>query len=585
MATGSVATDATVTGEEEHAPPPQHGEPSSAEKKHAAAKTEEPSLAARTSLAVDEGHDADIPSSIGYVLDEAGESKRRASIARRRRESDARMHPAGDVEKNAVDDTKSDEDDPNVVFWDGPDDPANPYNWPAWRVVVNCGLISTLTFVTPLASSIFAPGVPQLMAEFGSDSPYLAAFVVSVYVLGFAAGPLMFAPLSEMYGRTVIYHVCNVGFLAFCIGCALAPTLDALIVFRFFSGVFGACPLTNGGGSIADMVAQEKRGAAMSIFSIGPLLGPIIGPVAGGFLAAAKGWRWVFWLLVILSGTISVAMLLFLKESYAPLLLERKAARLRKETGNDLLRSKLDVGLSSVDYFKRGIVRPLKLLVFSPISIIFGLYIAVVYGYLYLMFTSITEVFMEYYGFSTSNVGLVFIGLGVGSLAGVLYFSVASDRSIRGLAAKAKVEAEANGTEYEGMKPEYRLPPLRWGAFLLPAGLFIYGWTAQYRTHWIFPILGMVVIGVGNLVIFMALQMYLVDAFTVYAASALAANTVVRSIAGAVLPLAGLRMYAVLGVGWGNSVLGFIAAALIPVPFLILRYGEFLRKNFEVKNL
>src|SRR4051812_21653332 len=112
---------------------------------------------------------------------------------------------------------------------------------------------------------MFAPGVPELMKEFQSRSEYLAAFVVSVYVLGFAAGPLLFAPLSEIYGRLVIYHVCNVGFLAFLIACALAPSLDSLIAFRFLSGLFGACPLTNVGGSIADIFIQEQRGAAMSI--------------------------------------------------------------------------------------------------------------------------------------------------------------------------------------------------------------------------------------------------------------------------------------------------------------------------------
>jgi len=425
------------------------------------------------------------------------------------------------------------------------------------------------------------------MREFNSNSPELAAFVVSVYVLGFAAGPLLFAPLSEIYGRLYIYFVSVACFIAFVVGCALAPTLSSLIAFRFLSGIFGACPLTNGAGSIADMIAQEKRGAAMAIFAIGPLLGPIIGPVAGGFLADAEGWRWVFWLLAIISGTILLLMMIFMRESYAPILLERKVARLRKETGNPLLRSKLDIGLSPKDYFKRGIVRPFKLLTRDPISIVFGLYIAVVYGYLYLMFTSITQVFTAGYGFSPSNVGLVFLGLGVGSMIGVLYFSIASDRTIKRKAAEADILADAAGTEREGMKPEYRLAPLRVGAIVMPLGFFIYGWTAEYphKIHWIVPILSHVIIGIGNLIIFLALQLYLVDAFTIYAASALAANTVVRSIAGAVLPLAGLKMYDRLGVGWGNSLLGFIALGLLPVPFLIHRYGEVLRKKYMPKDL
>lgn len=191
---------------------------------------------------------------------------------------------------------------------------------------------------------------------------------VPVYVLGFAAGPLLCAPLSEIYGRTIVYHVCNFCFICFNIGAAFAPTLNALIVFRLFAGIFGSCPITNGGGSIADMIRQEKRGVAMSVFSIGPLLGPIVGPVAGGFLSESAGWRWTFRLLSIVSGVISIIMVIFLKETYAAVILDKKVRRLQKETGNKMLRSKLDIGLSSADYFKRGIVRPLKMIAFSPIT-------------------------------------------------------------------------------------------------------------------------------------------------------------------------------------------------------------------------
>lgn len=388
-------------------------------------------------------------------------------------------------------------DEPNIVWWDGDDDPENPYNWPTWRKVVNCCIISFLTFVTPLASSIFAPGVPALMRDLGSDSQALAAFVVSVYILGFAFGPLVVAPLSEIYGRSPVYHVCNIGFLAFLVACALAPTLDTLIVFRFFSGAFGSCPLTNGGGSIADMIRQEKRGLAMTTFSIGPLIGPIIGPVAGGFLADAKGWRWVFWVLVIVAGFVTIVMALFMRETYAPVLLQRKVDRLRKETRNDQLRSKLDTGLSPADFFKRGIIRPMKMLTRSPIVALFGLYIAIVYGYLYLLFTSITQVFEQTYNFSTQAAGLVYLGLGVGSMLGLVLFSTTSDRYMRKM-------ADRDG---QGMKPEYRLQTVPLGSVLLPAGLFMYGWTTEYRVHWIVPILGMAIIGIGNLFIFMAIQL------------------------------------------------------------------------------
>ena len=142
---------------------------------------------------------------------------------------------------------------------------------------------------------MFAPGVPEVMSDFHSNSSTLATFVVSIFVLGFAIGPLLLAPLSEMFGRTVVYHVCNIGFIAFTVACAVASNLNMLVAFRFFAGFVGVAVITCGSGNIADMMPQEQRGRAMSAWAMGPLLGPILGPVAGGFLIQAKGWRWSFW--------------------------------------------------------------------------------------------------------------------------------------------------------------------------------------------------------------------------------------------------------------------------------------------------
>lgn len=290
-------------------------------------------------------------------------------------------------------------------------------------------------------------------------------------------------------------------FLVFVIACAKAPTLSSLIAFRFLSGTFGSAPITNGGGTIADMIVQEKRGAAMASFSIGPLLGPIIGPVVGGVVTDALGWRWVFWIIAIMSGVLSLVFFFASEETYAPVILARKTKKLQKETGNDRLRSKLDAGLSSADYFKRGILRPFKMLVFSPICIICGFYVGLAYAYLYILFTSLTPLFMRIYHFNTVNAGLTFLGLGVGSMIGVAYFSASSDKYMKKKAAIAKEQGIVDPREV--MKPEHRLPPLRIGAILLPIGFFIYGWTAEYKTHWIAPILGTMVIGIGNLIVFM----------------------------------------------------------------------------------
>lgn len=157
----------------------------------------------------------------------------------------------------------------------------------------------TDTHCRPLASSMFAPGVPQVMEEFKSSSDTLATFVVSVYVLGFACGPLLIAPISEAKGRSIVYHTCNTLFVLFTILSAVSRNMAMLIVFRFLAGFAGVAPITIGSGTIADIIPRERRGLAMSVWSLGPIMGPIVGPVAGGFLAQAKGWRWVFWVIAI----------------------------------------------------------------------------------------------------------------------------------------------------------------------------------------------------------------------------------------------------------------------------------------------
>lgn len=255
------------------------------------------------------------------------------------------------------------------------------------------------------------------------------------------------------------------------------------------------------------------------------------------------------------------------RETYPLTILEQKAKRLRKETGNEKLRSALASTKSPPELLLLSIVRPVKMLFISPIVFGLSLYIAVAYGYLYLVFTTMTGVFEGQYGISASNVGLTYLGIGVGEFIGLIAFGMYSDKHL---------QSQARGGE---MKPEYRLP-LMWPAvFLLPAGLILYGWSAQYKVHWFVPILGTALQGVALSYSFMPIGVYLVDAFTGYAASAMAANTVLRSLGGAFLPLAGPRMYAALDLGWGNTLLAFIALAMGPMIWMFTKYGERIRTH------
>ncbi|CAI6093675.1 unnamed protein product [Clonostachys chloroleuca] len=453
------------------------------------------------------------------------------------------------------------------VDWDGPSDPTRPVNWSNKKKWWDMGIISFLTFLTPLTSSIVAPAQGLVMKSFQSTNRTLASFVVSIYLVGFAVGPLFLAPLSEIYGRLRIYQVGTLIFTIWNIACALAPNVGSLLVFRLFAGISGSGPVTLGAGSVADMFAREERGVAMAIYGLGPLLGPVIGPIAGGYISQAQGWRWVFWLLAIVSA-VAVILVFLLSESYEPVLLRQKATRIRRKNKTmDATGQALKLGSKNI--FIQSITRPTKLLFLTPNVALFSLYTGVVFGYLYLLFTTVTEVYETTYHFSQGATGLVFISIGVGALIGISGFGALSDRIQNLLIARNNGQPE----------PEFRLPPLIPGSFLIPIGLFWYGWSAQPHIHWIMPMIGLGWVGCGMIATILPIQAYLVDAFGEYAASAIAANTVVRSIVGAFLPLAGPSMYAKLGLGWGNSLLGLIALAMLPVPVVFYLYGKKIRMN------
>ncbi|KAK4133744.1 MFS general substrate transporter [Trichocladium antarcticum] len=467
------------------------------------------------------------------------------------------------------------ETDPNIVTWDGPDDPANPMNWTMRKKWSNIAVLSTLTIITPLGSSMFAPGILGILREFGAESSKTTAtFLLSIYILGFAFGPLFVAPMSETYGRSLLYNISNVFFAVFSICTALSNSIGMMMAFRFLMGVAGSVPITIGSGSIADIMPVEMRGRAMAAWALGPLLGPAIGPVAGGYLIRASSWRWVYWLIAMLAGVLAVFTFFTLQESYAPVILQRKAAKLRKETGNQALRGQFtDTSISAASRLKLAIIRPIKLLFLVPIITSMASYVAITYGILYLLFSTFSLVFPTHYGFGEGESGLVYIPSAIGMALGIGIFGTLSDKVVGKNLAKG-----------EKHRPEIRLDP--WftvpAGFALPIGLFIYGWTIQYHVHWIVPMIGIVIFAFGLMGIMMCVQNYLLDVYPGHAASVTAALTVLRSLVGALLPLCALDMYATLGMGWGNSLLAFLSLALVPIPLLFFKFGPTLVKKFQV---
>ncbi|OCK81681.1 MFS multidrug transporter [Lepidopterella palustris CBS 459.81] len=459
--------------------------------------------------------------------------------------------------------------DPNLVTWDSPNDQMNPKNWSMNRKWAATFIVSAFTLLSPMASSMVAPALGTMAKEFQITSIVKEQLILSIFVLAYAIGPLFLGPLSEIYGRVQVLQLSNLFFIAWNTGCGFAQTSNQMLVFRFFSGIGGSAPLGIGGGLLSDCFEPEQRGRAVSIYSLAPLLGPAIGPIAGGFITENTTWRWAFWATSIFGGVIQCFGFLFLQETYAPTLLKNKANKLRKETGNMALHTEYETPEKTVfNILKVSFIRPFRLLFTQPIVQVLAVYMAYLYGLMYLVLSTLPPLWNDRYHESIGIGGLNYISLGIGFFIGSQLTAPLSDRIYR------KLKKRNNNTN----KPEFRIPPMVPGSVLVPIGLFWYGWSAQARVHWIMPNIGAAIFSAGIIVGFQCIQTYIVDSYARYAASAVAAAAVLRSLAGFGFPLFAPTMYNALGYGWGNSLLGFIALALgLPAPFLFWKYGEALR--------
>jgi multidrug resistance protein len=416
-----------------------------------------------------------------------------------------------------------------------------------------------------------APALTAIGSEFHISTEIELSLTLSIFVLAYAVGPLFLGPLSEMYGRVIVLQTSNLLYLFFNLGCGLAKSKGQLIAFRFLSGLGGSAPLALGGGVLSDLFTADERGRAISIYSLAPLLGPAVGPVAGGFITENTTWRWVFYATTIADALIQFGGLFFLQETYPPVLLHRKKMKLIKETGNESLHTEYDRPDRTV--FKTlqvSLSRPFILLGTQVIVQVLAFYMAYLYGLMYLVLSTFPKLWEEEYNETIGIGGLNYISLGIGFFLGTQICAPLQDRIYRALKAR-------NG----GVgRPEFRVPLMIPGAVLVPVGLFLYGWTAEYKTHWIFPNIGAAIFSAGVIIGFQCIQTYIVDAYTRYAASAIGAATVLRSLAGFGFPLFAPYMYAALGYGWGNSLLGFLAVGLgCPAPILLWWFGEKLRKR------
>ncbi|KAG5927649.1 hypothetical protein E4U53_002832 [Claviceps sorghi] len=454
-----------------------------------------------------------------------------------------------------------------------PGDARNPMTFPRtykWTITLTTA-VSTLAIA--FTSSAYSGSILQVNQEFHAHTE-VSILGVSMFVLGFAIGPLFWAPFSELYGRQKLFFITYMALTVFNAAGAAAPNMTALIVLRFMAGAWGSSSLTNSGGVIADLFTARERGIATSIFALAPFLGPALGPVVSGFLAGAAGWRWVMGLTAIFTGTLWIVQSLVAPETYAPVLLRRRAEALSRQTGKNYV-SRLDAAHPRASFTSRlrgNLSRPWVLLFKEPIVFLAAIYMAIIYGILYMCFAAFPIVFQSPYprgwGWKPGVGGLSFVGIAAGMM-------ISTIGTIWDNARYARLAAKHGGQA----PPECRLPPALLGAVLLPVGLFWFAWTNGTNVHWAVPIVGSGVFAAGLVLVFLSLTNYLIDSYVIYAASVLAASAVLRSLFGTVFPLFAGSMYQDLGIHWASSIPAFLSLACLPFPFLFYKYGERIRSK------
>ncbi|KAF9695617.1 hypothetical protein EKO04_006440 [Ascochyta lentis] len=455
-----------------------------------------------------------------------------------------------------------------IRFRDG--DPDNPNNWrqPKKFYAVFVAIMSVMN--STIGSSLPAGATGPISQHFHETNEYRLILPTSIYLVGYVFGPLIFGPLSESYGRKLVMIVSFAIFTVFSIASAVSPNFAALVVFRLFVGIGGSCAISVVGGICADIYHDPKsRGRSMAIFMAATTFGPILGPPISGYISVVS-WAWGFWVGAILAG-VTWPLFIFLPETYGPVILKHRAQKLRKETGDENIIAPIELEKTDLNHIMTVILtRPLRMLCFEPLVLFTCLYLSYAYAIFYIYLQSYPIIFTGIYGFNAGEQGLAFLPIGVGAIISACFYLTWDWYLAR---------AQQANKPWSRNEEMVRLPLACIAGPFFVISSFWLGWTAREDIHWMVPTCAGVLFGMGYLCLFMALLNYLVDAYEVFAASAMAAASLSRSSFGAVLPFATRPMYRALGVAWATSLLGFLAVALCVVPFAFLKWGGRMRER------
>ncbi|KAJ5991748.1 hypothetical protein N7451_007472 [Penicillium sp. IBT 35674x] len=457
-----------------------------------------------------------------------------------------------------------------LVDWYYTDDNENPHNWSNLKRALLTTIICLYTFVVYTTSAIYTASELGIMKEFGV-SEIVATLGLSIYVLGYGTGPLIFSPLSEIpiIGRNPVYIITMFLFVIISIPTAFVGNFPGLIVLRFLQGFFGSPCLASGGASIGDMYSLNALPYAMMAWVAAAYCGPALGPLLSGFAVPAESWRWSLFESIWASAPVFVVMLLFLPETSTPTILLRRAQRLRKIYNNERFLSQSEIDQKNMrvsDVAVDALIKPMEITIKDPAVLFVQIYTAIIYGIYYSFFEVFPLVYPVDYHMNLGQVGLVFLCILVSCILAVaIYFSYL----------------------YFWMNPriarlgwpvqESRLLPALPASFGPTIGLFLFAWTARTSIHWIVPTIGITIYGATVFIVMQCVFVYIPLSYPKYAASLFAANDFFRSALACGSVMFAHPLFGNLGVARGTSLLGGLSVIGIIGIWLLYFYGSRLR--------
>jgi DHA1 family multidrug resistance protein-like MFS transporter len=459
-----------------------------------------------------------------------------------------------------------------LVDWYTTDDPENPQNWSQGKKAAAAFLICMYTLAFYMGSAIYTPSAFYIGEIYGVSTE-VTSLGLSLYVLAYGLGPLLFSPLSEIpvVGRNPPYMVSFGIFVILCVPTALVDNVPGLLVLRFLQGFFGSPCLATGGASLQDIYSLIKLPYVLCIWALAATCGPAMGPVISGFSVPAESWRWSLWEILWISGPIFLGMLFFLPETSSSNILLRRAKRLRAITGDHRLKAQSEIdqaNTKSSDVIYEALVRPWQLIFRDPAIGFTAGYVALCYGIYYSFFEAFPLVYIDLYHFNIGEMGLTFLSITVGVVVSIIVYY-----------AYIYYKLEPEIMKYGLGAPERRLVPAIVSSFFLPAGLFLFGWTGNGHIHWIVSVIGIFLFTIGVFILMQCIFVYLPLVYPQYAASLFAGNDAARSFVAFASVMFGRPMYVGMGIGPACSLLGALTAACIGGIFVLYFYGAKLRSR------